>query len=232
MSAIRRRPLRELVREEIVHRVISGELEPGQDLNESKLAAELGVSRTPLREALIWLEFQDIVGSEPGRGFFIRPLDLQAATDLYTLVAKLEGLALLQCEGFTDELLEKLQSLDERREACLGSDPVACFEADMEWHATLVSRQGNAQLAEVLRLLKLRQSRYEHHFIDQPQAVRQALSQHQAIIDRLRDDRLDEAAALLQRHWRSGLEWLLENLELAEGPNADVLEIALSNVGR
>src|SRR6478735_2319718 len=92
--AIERRTLRSQVREELLARMRSGEVSPGESINEVQLAAELGVSRTPLREALIALESEGQIESENGKGFRFVPLSAREFEELCPIIVTLEGLAL------------------------------------------------------------------------------------------------------------------------------------------
>ena len=91
---IERRNLRSQVRDELLARMRSGLVQPGEGINEVQLATELGVSRTPLREALIALESEGQIESENGKGFRFVPLSAQEFEDLAPVMAALESLAL------------------------------------------------------------------------------------------------------------------------------------------
>src|SRR5215469_8782888 len=92
--AIERKTLRSQVREELLERMRAGDVRPGESINEVQLAAELGVSRTPLREALIALESEGQIESENGKGFRFVPLSAREFEELAPIMATLEGLAL------------------------------------------------------------------------------------------------------------------------------------------
>src|SRR6478736_6582093 len=92
--AIERKNLRSQVREELLARMRAGEVQPGEGINEVQLAGELGVSRTPLREALIALESEGQIESENGKGFRFVPLSKREFQELAPIMAALEGLAL------------------------------------------------------------------------------------------------------------------------------------------
>lgn len=91
---IENRPLREQVKEELIKRLGRGTIATNSPINEGQLATELGVSRTPLREALITLEREGVITSERGKGFRFTPLSAREFRDLSAIVATLEALAL------------------------------------------------------------------------------------------------------------------------------------------
>src|SRR6516164_2816173 len=95
--AINKKPLREDVHALLRERIVSGGLMPGNRLQDVQLAAELGVSRTPVREALLRLEGEGLVESDPNRGFFVAPLSRKEVLEIYPIVWSLECLALDSC---------------------------------------------------------------------------------------------------------------------------------------
>lgn len=212
MPAIDREPLRDLVREELVERVMAGELSPDERLNTADLASDLGVSRTPLREALVQLELEGIVRSEPSRGFFIEPLSLETADELYPLAWHLECLALKEANRYDEATLRELEEINRRRAEVI-DQPSASIAADMDWHDRLVAGAGNRQLQEILRILRLRQYRYEYRYARGPEQVRKAIQDHQNIIAALRQDDRKRAGRLLEEHWQWGYRGVREALE-------------------
>src|SRR5262245_11264637 len=94
LMPIERRPLREQIREELLRRLDRGDFTAGTDVNEATLAVELGVSRTPLREALITLAGEGVLESNQGRGFSFAPVSRKEFRELCEIVAALEALAL------------------------------------------------------------------------------------------------------------------------------------------
>ncbi len=92
--AIRRHTLRAQVRDELIQWLATGRLKPGDRLEETRLSRTLGVSRTPLREALAGMAEDGLVESVPNRGFRVPSLSLAVVQDLYPMIGSLEGLAL------------------------------------------------------------------------------------------------------------------------------------------
>ena len=114
MTAIQRQNLSSQALEEIRRLILEGNLAPGGPIVESGLAADLGVSRTPLREALHSLEREGLVTSEPGRGFLVAQLVAREAQELYPLRALLEPLA-LRLSGLPDrKALVELTTLTQK----------------------------------------------------------------------------------------------------------------------
>lgn len=198
-----RQPLRVAVRDELIQRVYRGELRPGERLNETHLADDLGVSRTPLREALLELTFLGVLSTAKNRGFFVRELTVSEAGELYRLCGHLEGLALEASPAITPEEVSRLEELDERRLSS-ATDPIESVGYDNEWHSTLIDRSGNEVLLETLRFVKGRLYRYEYAYAVDVDRVESAVDQHSEILEALEDGRCGDACDLLESHWSQG----------------------------
>ncbi len=149
--------LRDKVVSAIRDAIIQGRLTPGEKTPEQELAAELGVSRTPIREALRILEQQGLVESRPKNGTYIARIDWEEVRDsLYVRIA-LEEFAVRQAVTRVtarewDQLCGTLQRLlDGMRDAVARSDPVAATELDIHWHTLLMDAARNRFLSRAWR---------------------------------------------------------------------------------
>lgn len=204
MSPINREPLRNQIRRELAGQLIRGTIEPGQRLNENRLTENLGVSRTPLREALIQLEFEGILDSEPGKGFQVRPMSVRELEELLRVGSELEALALRITPRVEDERVEELRDLDERRREELASgdpDEDRLVELDDRWHRTLVGGCENETLHELLRIVRNRLYRYVYLIETSSSEVEKALREHDDIVDALEAGAVESAEETLRRHW-------------------------------
>ncbi|WP_284746561.1 GntR family transcriptional regulator [Amycolatopsis sp. RTGN1] len=203
-----RTPLRSDLTEEITARVLDGRFAAGARVNEVHLARELGVSRTPLREALIGLADRGLLVSAPGRGFLVPPFDLDEARRLYPLVAELEALALrwtspLELAGLPDALdavADEMAGALER-----GAD---LSEVDERWHALLLSRCPNAHLLRLIGQTKPLLKRYESCYFGGAARAGESIGEHRRIAAALRDGDLAAASAVLVRNWVKALAYL------------------------
>lgn len=109
-----RKPLRAQVQREIRERIVDGRLPAGASLNELRLAGELGISRTPLREAMLGLEAGGFLTSAMGRGFLVPPLEATGFRDLAAILARLEPLALELSPDLSGGRVMELQNLLQR----------------------------------------------------------------------------------------------------------------------
>ncbi|WP_158892268.1 GntR family transcriptional regulator [Amycolatopsis anabasis] len=196
-----RDPLRRDLTAEVTARVLDGRLPENTRVNEVRLAGELGVSRTPLREALIGLADQGLLVSAPGRGFLVPPLDLEEARRLYPLVAELEALAvrwtaLQDLRSLTGLLDECSDEMDRAVEA--GEEP---SELDDRWHGLLLSRCANPQLLRLIAQTKPLLKRYEVLYFGGVERARESIGEHRRVSAAIRDGDLAEATKWLVQNW-------------------------------
>ena len=202
------------VRRAILDRILGGRLAPGERVNESQLAAELGVSRTPLREALPGLERDRFLVAQPGRGYFVSPLTLEEANELYPILGVLEAAAVRVSGVPSHNLSETLRKLNARL-AEVGDDPDAAIAANFAWHEHLVGRCGNKRLFTMIRGLWIQVRRYEYAFFAPgPARVRQSVSLHAGIMKALRVQDVERAARLMEDHWLADLDRLLPRTDV------------------
>ena len=207
-------PRRVAARAALVERALAGALGPGERVNESRLAAELGLSRTPLREALLQLEGEGWVRAEPNRGFVVRELSAEEARELYPVLWTLEGLAVRESGGLAATLAGEMRRLNARL-ARAARQPVRALALDRRWHETLLSLCPNRRLLALVRAERRLVERYERLYMSRPELVPRSVAQHEAVIAALEAGDFDAAAARLEDNWRFGLERLL--LELGRG---------------
>lgn len=155
------KPLRARVMDAIVGAITDGHLKAGMAIPEQDLAESLGVSRTPVREAIRILEQQGVVVTQAKSGTFVNELTLEEIEDGYRLRAALEEFALGEAlevlsEDEWGELCCQLASLLEgMRQACSHSDWSHQTRLDLEWHTLQVEAAGNSVLSQAWRNLGL-----------------------------------------------------------------------------
>jgi DNA-binding GntR family transcriptional regulator len=206
---IERQHLRDRVGEVIRDRIVRQHLPANQSVGEVALAAELGVSRTPVRETLLGLERDGFVKAIPGRGFVVQPLSAQEAGELYPIVWRLETLALSEVGTVPPETIDRLRELNR---ALAGADtPEERRRRDSDWHRCLVSIGGNRRLLIMLEGLKASIARYEHAFLDVTDRRDHSVEEHERIMGLLEESPA-LAAEALEAHWRQGLEVVLAGI--------------------
>lgn len=154
MTAISRTVLREQVKDILLHRIVSGELKPGERLVETRIAAELGTSQAPVREALRDLELLRLVESEPFRGARVRGFGETELIEVYPVRAVLEEFAAKEAtrrlRGDVGVLEEQV---DEMRAAAQRGDLNALVEHDIAFHRLVVEAAENPVLTRCWRTL-------------------------------------------------------------------------------
>ncbi|BBY86087.1 GntR family transcriptional regulator [Mycolicibacterium tokaiense] len=149
-------PKRQLLRDDAFNAIraaiVDGTLEPEEKLIDTELSAWLGVSRTPIREALARLEAAGLVQTRPGRYTMVSPLDIRALQDAQSVVAAMQELAVRDAvPAMTDEHIEAMRLANDRFSLALRAQDVdAAIAADDEFHAVAVDLCANAAVAAVL----------------------------------------------------------------------------------
>jgi DNA-binding GntR family transcriptional regulator len=205
---------RSLAREEVYRNlkqwIIELQLAPGEVLRDQELAAQLGVSRTPVREALRQLEDEGLVVTSFHKWTKVAPLNPSEITQLYPVVAALEAAALeLALPRLTSDDLQELAATN----AALGLASAEqahqrATELDAQFHAIIVRISQNIEIEKLLSGLRPRIKRIElAHFGDQRMAP-QSIDEHQAIIVALRARDASAAVQAIKRNWNLSPELL------------------------
>ena len=218
---ITRVPLRDQVHRALVARILSQDLVPGRRLSDSVLAGELGVSRTPVREALVRLEGEGFLGCDVGRGFFVKPLTAREVEEVYPMVWTLEALGLRTAFPYTSAALAELERLNAQLADAAG-DAARHVELDVAWHRALVAGSGNELLLSTLDAFKGTIHRYEYAWLQGLRTAPSSVADHARIAERLAAGDPDGAAALLEAHWMRGIGDLVPWLNARVPASAEV----------
>jgi DNA-binding GntR family transcriptional regulator len=190
--------------------IIDGTLGPAEILNDHDIGATLGVSRTPVREALRRLEDEGLVETALNRWTRVAPLDLTKSAETYVIITALEVLALEQ--AFPRLRPEDVQALvDANRalqKAAKQQEPATALIADEKFHEVWVSRANNNELLLLVRQLKMKLRRVELAYFDAASRTDLSFSEHAAIIKALQARSLPQARVALKRNWRGSLDRL------------------------
>ncbi|HJR49932.1 MAG TPA: GntR family transcriptional regulator [Gemmatimonadales bacterium] len=204
-SPIVRHSLGDQVYLQILQRIECGELATGSKLRDTTIASELGVSRTPVREALVRLTREGVLSAEPGRGFRLTPLAPAELRDIGSILAALEPLALDQSPEPDPDQLSRLAEVVRRLEQTRGDIP-ACVELDEQFHRVLLEGCSNRRLVVLLETLRRGLRRYLYHYLQRGGRVSLSTLQHTRIAEALRKGDRATARQLLERKWRRGME--------------------------
>jgi DNA-binding GntR family transcriptional regulator len=187
----------ELIRDAIVE----GRLEPGRRLKEEELARELGISRTPIREALLILQAEDLVTATPNRGAVVRVHDAAELDDLYELRALLEGHAARRAaERITAAHLEFLRESCERFADVEDSDLNGLVRENLVFHDAILELAGSARLASMVgRVIKLPLVYNSYRWFS-PEQKRISVEYHFLIVDAFAAGDPDTAEQKMREH--------------------------------
>ncbi|HEU0300354.1 MAG TPA: GntR family transcriptional regulator [Longimicrobium sp.] len=205
--AIPRVPLRDQVHRAIIDRILRDDLKPGARISDTALARELGVSRTPIREALLRLEREGFLQADVGRGFFVKPLSVRDVREVYPVLWTLEVLALRTCAPLTSSRRAELDRINAELEG--ESEPERRIDLDGAWHRTLLETCGNAYLLELIASLKSVIRRYEYAYMQNAGYIPVSTRTHEQIVGLIAAGNLEAAVPLLESNWRFTMESLL-----------------------
>ncbi len=207
-----RTPLRTDVHRELLGQLLQGTLTPGSRLKDTDVAKRLGVSRTPVREALLRLEREGFISSHMGQGFRVRALSLQEVQEVYPLISLLERQALQAHPPLDAHQKEKLEALaQEMSDPSL--DPLRSIEVDLAWHSALLEGCVNGHLFRILDELKRICFRYECTYMQVPRWVARSVAEHRAIAAALGEGDTRKTQRLLDSHWRRSLQSVASSLQ-------------------
>ena len=208
MPPIIRAPLRQEIRRIVLDGILRGALGPGTDVNEAALAASLGVSRTPLREALLGLEMEGFLKSDVGRGFSVVPLTERDVEEIYPLLWTLESLALRTAGAIPAEKRRQLAEINAQLEAS-AADAEAALALDRRWHDALLSPCRNQHLLDFIGGLKDLAHRYELAYMKHSGKVILSVEQHTGVLAALERGDVEKAAAHLEENWKVSQHFLV-----------------------
>lgn len=196
--------------------VVEGNIAENARIPEKELCEMLGISRTPLREALKVLASEGLIDLLPNRGARVRPLSVKDIDELFDLMAGLEALAgRLACERITAEELDEIERLHREMYAYyLRGDRHGYFQYNQLIHAKILEAADNVALTTSSRGImgRIRRVRFAANLDDKGDRWSEAVREHELILDGLRRKAGDELATVLFNHLRNKKVAVLRNL--------------------
>jgi len=208
-------PLREVVCETLREAIRGGVLKPGERLMEIQLAEELGVSRTPVREAIRKLELEGYVIMMPRRGTYVANLSIRDVNEVFEIRTTLDSLASgLAAERITDEELERL----ERLLVLIGeyieqNDMEKIVETDMEFHDILYQASRNSRLVGIIYNLREQLTRFRSTSMSYPGRLKETLEEHIRIVEAIAQGNVELAQKAAEDHMEKSEQTLLISME-------------------
>ncbi len=201
-----RRALYEDVAERLRARIFERAIEPGAWIDEQKLAAEYGISRTPLREALKVLAAEGLVTMKPRRGAYVAEMSRDDVAQVYRLLALLEADAVADvARHASDEQLSHLQALHDLLERQVRQRD-AFFATNERFHMALLDIAGNRWRTQIVTDLRKVMKLNRHHSLFKQGRLADSLAEHRALMGAIEAREATKATRLMRAHFESGLE--------------------------
>ena len=195
-------PLRDVVFNKFRRAILKGELKPGERLMEIALADKLGVSRTPIREAIRKLELEGLVVMAPRKGAKVASITERDLNDVLEVRKGMEVLAIsLACKRITGEELEKLETIEQSFQKLIESGNLTeLAEMDVKFHDTIYQATNNQRLVQLLNNLREQMYRYRMEYLKDIAVRRTLAEEHKAICRALRERDEQQAEQYVSIH--------------------------------
>jgi DNA-binding GntR family transcriptional regulator len=219
IEPLKRANVSDLVAEAVREMIVDGRLPDGDRVNEVRLAQSLGVSRTPVREALSKLASEGALISMPSSGYRVRPLTVDEFEQLYGLRPLLDPEALRLSGLPAPHEIARLSRINDA--LAKERDGASAIAIDDEFHLELIAQCPNRLLVDIIRNIIQRTRRYELALMRETKHLARAAEEHNAILHALRNKNLKAACAALKRNMQSGndpiLAWLKQRASAKAG---------------
>lgn len=195
-------PLRDVVFNTLRQAILRGELKPGERLMEIQLANKLGVSRTPIREAIRKLELEGLVLMIPRKGAEVADITEKSLRDVLEVRKALEELSVqLACEKITPEEIGELEKAAEEFKRILKSDDITeVAEADVRFHDVIYMATDNQKLISLLNKLREQMYRYRVEYLKNPEVHEKLIREHEEIIEHIKNREKEAASEIVCKH--------------------------------
>lgn len=206
------KPLRDVVFENLREAILEGRLEPGQRLMEVQLADQLGVSRTPVREAIRKLELEGLVVMLPRKGAYVANMSLKDIIDVLEIRASLEGLAAyLAAERISDEDIKKLYKISEEFEqSTIDADIETLLKKDVEFHECIFKATNNKKLHQVINSLWEQVYRFRVTYVSDYDASLKIVEEHKFMVDAIAKGDGELAKKYATEHIEKAEQFMME----------------------
>ena len=185
--------------------IITGELQPNTKLRVNELSELLGVSRTPVREALLRLEDDGLIITKANRWTIVAPINLDDSVNIYSVILSLETLALRQAFPKIKKTdLKELEFLNEKIITAIKNENyLEILKADNDFHNKIIELSGNNEIFPIIDSLKKRVQRIELYFFKNVHEKKKSYEEHKIIIDALKDGNLEKSLEGLNNNWKN-----------------------------
>lgn len=209
-------PLRDVVFNTLRHAILKGELEPGERLMEIALAQKLGVSRTPIREAIRKLELEGLVVMVPRKGAEVADITEKDLRDVLEVRTALEELSIeLAMKNMNDDDCKQLTEANKLFAKDSESDDlIKIAEADVAFHELIYMATGNKRLIQMINNLREQMYRYRLEYIKDKSTHARLVDEHNRIIDAMVKNDVAAAKAAIKLHVENQEENILKSIKV------------------
>ena len=195
-------PLRDVVFNTLRQAILKGELKPGERLMEISLAQKLGVSRTPIREAIRKLELEGLVVMVPRKGAEVADITEKDLRDVLEVRTALEELSIeLAIRNMDEEQLDNLKKANEAfARNSEGDDLIKIAESDVAFHEHIYMATGNKRLIQIINNLREQMYRYRVEYLKEEQTRNLLVSEHEELVKAIREGDVQKAQDISFHH--------------------------------
>lgn len=207
------KPLRDVVFENLRNAILDGNLKAGQRLMEVQLAEQLGVSRTPIREAIRKLELEGLVVMLPRKGAYVANMSFKDLIDVLEIRASLEGLAAyLAAERRNDEDIITLERVvNEFEESIKNTDVEEVLKKDVEFHENIFLMANNKKLYQLITSLWEQVHRFRVMYVSNYDASLSLVEEHRRILQAIKEGNCEDAQKYATEHIEIAEQFFMEN---------------------
>lgn len=208
-------PLRDVVFNTLRKAILRGDLKPNERLMELPLAKKLGVSRTPVREAIRKLELEGLVVMYPRRGAKVAQITVKSIRDVLEIRRVLEVLAVTKaCKNITQEGIMQLRTaLKQFKDVINSEDLTKVAEADVKFHDTIYNATNNPKLIGILNNLREQMYRYRMEYIKDKTSHIMLVKEHEELVNAIVNRDVKNAAKIAEKHIDNQEEAVLNSIQ-------------------
>ncbi len=215
-------PLRDVVFNTLRQAILTGDLKPGERLMEIHLANKLGVSRTPIREAIRKLELEGLVTMIPRRGAEVAQITEKSMNDVLEVRRSMDALCVeLACERISEEELQELDgACDAFAEAVKTKDIRRIAQADVALHDIIVQATGNRRLVQLINNLSEQMYRYRFEYLKDISRHQSLIQEHRMIYEGIRERNKEVASSAAKLHIDNQEKAIIQQIRLEKEKNS------------
>ncbi len=203
-------PLSEKIAETLRDYIMKGSLKPGERLTEPKLSAMLGISRTPIREALRLLENEGFIDIYPRRGAVVSDITSKDVDEIFIIKTKLESLAArLAVENLTEADIKKMMDINEKMVKYSESKNVVnLIKLNADFHNIFIERSNNTRLIKFIESLNKQFKRVTAYSFTEAGRIKKVIEEHNNIIEAFSSRDADKVEELVDIHVKNGWQFI------------------------